>query len=377
MSKRCFAADTLQPGACLRDGREPFRELARSLKSAGITTVMGDLIGDGSWFEPLLTHPAWEVYDLNWWYAAPVSALGVQDNSIMLVHAAGPSLGEPAVISVEPEVTGLVLENRTTTVGDSEPETLDYFRIPGTLTIVAEGTVRRSARLTRQQFALPDPNYFAAEVLRQVLLEEGITVAGSVRSTTDSLETTRIRRSKPLAEFTSRPIEDWIFPVLNSSQNWFAEMLLKQLGKQLAGEGSWRAGATVVRRFLIDSVGIDSTEFRIVDGSGLSAQNLVTPGALTRLLVWMRRHPRFAVFAQGLPVSGQAGSLAGRYTGTALEGRVRAKTGTISGVNSLSGYLEIPGREPLVFSIIANHHALSSAAVMRQIDRIVERMSRK
>ncbi|MFN2326772.1 MAG: D-alanyl-D-alanine carboxypeptidase/D-alanyl-D-alanine-endopeptidase [Gemmatimonadales bacterium] len=376
LSKRCYAVDTTLVGVCQADATEPLRRLARQLRDAGVTTIAGDLIGDGSWFEPLLVHPTWEVYDLNWWYAAPVSALGILDNAVSVVHAGGLAIGAPAQIRIEPAIDGVVLENRTRTVADSEPQTLDYFRTEGTLTIVAEGTVRRSTRPTTQYFALPDPNLMTAAVFRRILAEEGVAVSGATRSTADSLANRAHRQSPALAEIISRPVEDWIFPVQNSSQNWFAEMLLKQLGRQFRGEGSWRAGRDVVRRFLVDSVGIDSTQFRQVDGSGLSAQNLVSPMVLARLLRWMHTHPRYEAFAAGLPRSGQRGSLRTRFVGTPLEGRVVAKTGTIASVNALSGYIERPGQLPLIFSLQANHHTLPSLVVVRQLDSVVVRMGR-
>lgn len=376
LSTRCYAVDTTRVGACEADGTEPLRRLARQLRDAGITQVTGDLVADGSWFEPVFVHPSWEIYDLNWWYAAPVSGLGVLDNAVAVIHAGGLAVGAPAAIRVEPEVEGVQLLNRTRTVADSEPQTLDYFRREGTLTIVAEGTVRRSTRPTTQYFALPDPNFYTAALFRGILAAEGISVSGATRATADSMATLAYRQAPPLAEITSRPVEDWIFPVQNTSQNWFAEMLLKQLGRYHAGEGSWRAGREVIRRFLVDSVGIDSTQFRAVDGSGLSAQNLVTPMALARLLQWMRSHPRYPAFANGMPRSGQLGSLRTRFTGTPLEGRVVAKTGTITSVNALSGYIERPGRPPLIFSLKANHHALPSTQVVRWMDSVVVRMGR-
>src|SRR5690606_12158095 len=101
-------------------------------------------------------------------------------------------------------------------------------------------------------------------------------------------------------------------------------MILKQLGRRLGNAGSWREGLAVERRFLIDSVGIDSTLFALSDASGLAANNLVAPLAFTQLLAWMRRHPTYEAFAAGLPQSGALGSLRRRFVGTPLEGRVRA-----------------------------------------------------
>src|SRR5690606_2697936 len=110
----------------------------------------------------------------------------------------------------------------------------------------------------------------------------GIVVRGEVRSTTDSMATAHARAMPALAEVSSRPMRDWIFPILNTSQNLFAEILLKQLGRQFGTAGSWAEGRRVARRFLIDSVGIDSTAFAQEDGSGLSAGNVVTPRAFTQ-----------------------------------------------------------------------------------------------
>ncbi len=174
----------------------------------------------------------------------------------------------------------------------------------------------------------------------------------------------------------SRPLGDWVFPVLNTSQNWFAEMILKQLGRRFGGEGSWSAGIRVERRFLIDSVGADSTEFALVDASGLASNNLISPRTFTRLLAFMRRSPAYESFAAALPQSGAAGSLRRRFVGTSLEGRVRAKTGSISRVNTLSGYVERADGRVLVFSVQANNHTLGSSGMIPAIDSVVTELGK-
>jgi D-alanyl-D-alanine carboxypeptidase/D-alanyl-D-alanine-endopeptidase (penicillin-binding protein 4) len=212
---------------------------------------------------------------------------------------------------------------------------------------------------------------YTALALRQALTENGIAVLGGTRSTLDSMLFRDARKSAPLAEVQSRPLRDWIFPILNTSQNWYAEMLLKELGRTQAGEGSWDAGIAVVRRFLIDSVGVDSTEVSQSDGSGLSSQNLVAPLAFLRILSYMRKHPRYEVFAAGLPRSGLPGSLQNRFTGTPLAGLVLAKTGSIAGVNTLSGYVTRKDGKVLLVSIQANHHTLGGRAMISAIDSVV------
>ena len=376
--KRCFATDTLREGACETDSFNRLRELVERLRAAGIHEIRGDLVGDGSYFEPLTVHPGWETFDLNWWYAAPVTGLGFNDNSVDFSWGPGIAAGNPAVITMSPDVGDVFFENRTVTVARGGPSDIGdrFFRVPGTLHIWAEGTAALDQPTRVESFAMPDPNLYTARALRQVLETAGIAVTGTTRSTTDSMLYRQARSARPLAEITSRPLRDWVFPILNRSQNWFAEMLLKQLGRQFGRSGSWDEGLAVERRFLIDSVGVDSTEFRLQDGSGLSSGNLVSPLAFTRILWYIRRHPRAPTFLAGLPQSGQVGSLRNRFLRTPLAGRVRAKDGSIGGVNTLSGFIERPDGKALTFSIEANHHALPGRSVIAWIDSVVVEMGR-
>ncbi len=377
--KRCFAVDTLREGACETDSFTRLRELAQRLQAAGIREIHGDLVGDGSWFEPLTVHPGWEEFDLNWWYAAPVTGLGFNDNSVDFTWGPGLAPGNPAVITWTPDVGDVVFENRTVTIPPGGPSDIGdrFFRDPGTLHIWAEGTAALDQTTHVESFAMPDPNLYTARALRQVLETQGIAITGTTRSTTDSMLYRQARSARPLAEITSRPLREWIFPILNRSQNWFAEMVLKQLGRRFGRAGSWDEGLAVERRFLIDSVRVDSTEFRLVDGSGLSSGNYISPRAFTQILRYIRAHPHAATFMAALPQSGQVGSLRNRFIGTPLQGRVRAKDGSIGGVNSLSGFIDRPDGHIVTFSIMANHHALPGRQVIRWIDSLVVEMGKR
>jgi serine-type D-Ala-D-Ala carboxypeptidase/endopeptidase (penicillin-binding protein 4) len=372
-SRRCYATDTLIAGVCDRDPFARLRLMADTLKARGIRQVQGDLVGDGSYFEAASLHPGWELFDLNWWYAAPVSALAFNDNSLDFVWQPGVAVGAPALISMWPDLGDVAFENRTVTVAaGGETDIADrFFRQPGTAQVWAEGTVALDRPPRTESFAVADPNLFAARALRQALADAGVAVTGTTRSTTDSASYAGARARPPVAETVSRPVRDWIFPILNTSQNLFAEMLLKQLGKRFGRGGSWKEGLAVERRFLIDSMGIDSTEFYLSDGSGLSSENLISPHAFTRLLRYIRAHPRASTFAPGLPQAGGTGNLKTRFASTPLAGRVRAKTGSIAGVNTLSGYIERADGKPLAFSIELNHHALPTRAVLAAIDSVV------
>jgi len=225
--------------------------------------------------------------------------------------------------------------------------------------------------------ALPDPNRLAASALRRALAEAGIAVQGATESTTDSMRYAGARTRPPLAESPSRPFREWLVPILGPSQNLFAEMLLKQVGRQVRGEGSWRAGLDVERRLLIDSVGIDSTQFSLRDGSGLSHVNVVSPLAFAHLLLWIRSRPSFIWFENALPVAGRSGTVRNRMVGTAVEGRVRAKTGSISRVNAFSGYVTMPDGRVRIFSIQTNNHDLDGDAMIARIDSLVVEIGKR
>lgn len=371
-STRCYGVDTLAAGAC-DSSMVVMGALADSIRARGIRRVTGRVVGDGSYFEPRLLHDNWAVFDANWWYAAPVSGLAFNDNSIDFHIAPADSLDQPPLITWSPDVGLVAFENRARTVPVDSSTTIgdNFFRVPGTWNIWAEGAIALGRRPRIESFAVPDPNLYAARALTEALRARGIAVLGGATSTTDSLAYRAPRLSAPLVERRGRPLSDILFPILNTSQNTFAEYLLKVLGRELGGEGSWEAGLDVEQRFLVDSVRIDSTAFELDDGSGLSAGNLLTPRTLVRLLDYMQRHPRRDAFLRGLPRSGQPGSLLRRFVATPLAGRVVAKTGSISHVNALSGYIERPNGRWITFAVLVNSHAARSREVLERIDAVV------
>ena len=377
-SERCYSVDTLAAGVC-DSTWTAVDAIAESLRARGIKRITGRIVGDGSYFEPLLTHPGWNSFDLNWWYAAPVSGLGFHDNSVDFQIAPGPAIDAPPVISWTPDLHMFTFENRARTVASDSTTTIgdNFFRKPGTADIWAAGTVSLNRSPWIESFALPDPNLYAARALTASLQRKGIAVEGGAASTTDSMAYRALRCcGSPLTEYRGRPLPDIVFPILNTSQNWFAETLLKILARAVGDTGSWEKGLDVEKRFLIDSVKIDSTAFSLEDGSGLAAGNLVTPHAFVQLLTFMYHHPKRAPFIAALPRAQQPGSLLRRFVRTPLEGRVLAKTGSIDRVNTLSGYIERPDGHVITFSIQANAHDVPTRQMLAQIDSVVVQLAR-
>jgi len=352
-----------------------FDSLAAALRARGIVRVTGDVVGDASYFDSVLVHPTWAGYDLNWWYAAPVTALGFNENSVdFFITPTTP--GSPPAISFAPDFGVVRFTNHARTVPADSARTIDFYRAPGTNTIWTAGDVPADARPWTEHVAVWDAPAWAAAALRRSLERHGIAVDGRARTTYDSTAYAAARRGAPRAERWSVPLPDILRPILESSQNWFADLLLKTLGREFRGVGSFAAGLDVERRFLIDSLAVDSTAFDVVDGSGLSNSDLVTPRALVQILRAMRRRPGADAFIRALPVGGHSGTLRQRFRDPPLEGRVRAKTGSIDRVNALAGYLELDGGRTWTFAIQLNHHTAKNRDALRRIDAVVAELAR-
>ncbi len=366
--------DPTLSGRFARSRTRPLEDLADSLRARGIRRVEGDVVGDASWFDSLTVHPDWEGGDLVWGFAAPVSALGFSDNAVdVRITPAG--MGARPLLEVDPDFGTLLLANHARTVPRDSARRFDLRRVVGTNVVAADGDVPADARPRTESLAVPDGALYTAEAFRRALEARGISVAGRARSLYDPGVYATLRRDAPLAERRSPPLDSVLVPILESSNNWYAEMLLKTIGRELTGSGSWDSALAVERRWLADSVRVDTTMIYLSDASGLSHHDLVAPRAFVQLLRRMQSHPRFEAFRNALPEGGREGTLRTRFRRSAVLGRVTAKTGSIGNVNTLTGYVEKDG-QLWTFSIQLNNHAARSRDAIQRIDEIVEAIVR-
>ena len=227
-------------------------------------------------------------------------------------------------------------------------------------------------------YALRDPVRQAAEAFRSAVRQRGIEVGDLGYLWPDRAEhddrcepaAPRCPHGVRLFTMTSPPMSELVAGVLEPSQNWMTEQLIRTLGAEFGEEGSWSEGVDVVVDFLTTEVGVDSLDVAPRDGSGLSAYNLVTPRALVRVLRYMQDGPHAEAYRHAMAEPGEEDStLRQRLSG--LEDRVYAKTGTISNVNSLSGYLVRDDGSEVIFSILSNGSGLPASRVRATIDDVV------
>jgi D-alanyl-D-alanine carboxypeptidase/D-alanyl-D-alanine-endopeptidase (penicillin-binding protein 4) len=154
------------------------------------------------------------------------------------------------------------------------------------------------------------------------------------------------------------------------SQNLHAEILLRLLGREKGTGGTVQAGIEVLRGFL-NNAGISGDDYAFYDGSGLSRENLVTPHAVVELLRYASTQPWGKEFRDSLPAAGVDGSLADRCKDLDPAAHVYAKTGSLGGVKTLSGYAVTAKGEQVAFSILTNNFSLPGKQVNDVIDRVI------
>lgn len=365
------------------DRAAPLKAFADSLAAAGVSVVEGDIVGDGSLFTGPLLAEGWDTDDLNDWFAAPASGLSFSENVVTL-RLVPTGLGNPPDVITQPAGAGTPVRFLTSTRRAGRRFLI--HRTDPSQPITIEGSQPRGWRNTWRQITVSNPSRYAANVFRHVLESRGIAVLGEVRSVTDASSSAitarrlwapaiRSDRAVPrvIASHRSPPLLDYLVIVNKESQNLFADLALKTLGRVVDGEGSYAGGSRVIRRFLAEEVDSDTAGLRVFDGSGLSALNRVSAATFVDVLAYMARTPLWDSYWSTLPEAGNPRELRRMYRTPAAR-NLRAKTGTIARVSALSGVVSSANGERILFSILANN-VRSTNRAKRLEDRIGARLA--
>ena len=334
--------------------------LAERIASSGLKRVEGDLVGDESYFTGAPQGFGWEWADLTWYSGAEVSALSVNDNALDLIVKPGPSVGSPCTITTGPTTPLVTITNRTTTSERRSKRDLTVYRGLGENVIEVSGSLPFDDPGWTAGVAVSRPALLFVYMLRTALAARGVNIAGRSRTVDAHALTNALPATASLVEIArteSQPLSVIAGLALKPSQNLYTELILRALGRATASDSklsSEDAGIEAVKAFL-RSAGIDASEVVLTDGSGLSRRDMVTANATLQLLTYMSRHRYGAAFREALPIAGVDGTLKNRMRGTPAAGNVRAKTGTLTAVSSLSGYATSAAGERLVFSIMLNN----------------------
>jgi serine-type D-Ala-D-Ala carboxypeptidase/endopeptidase (penicillin-binding protein 4) len=347
-------------------------QLAQQLKQRGITTIPQLTLNDRYFTND--PNPDWAWDDLQTDYGAIAHSLTLNLNYHTLT-ATPQLLGQPLKLTWNnpTAIAGWTLDNQTQTVAANKAEFLTVNRDLGTQTLIIRGQLRQGGKADTVDLAVLNPTAVFRDRLQTAFAAEKITI-NQIR-----LATTPPQAAPELAFVESPPIAQLIYQTNQESDNLYAEALLQTIGtiaqqrrpSQFTAEDTRTTAGLKTLAQTLETIGVDRAGYQLVDGSGLARRNLISPTALVQTLQGMATQPTGKVFQTSLPIAAQSGSLTNRFRGTPATGIVQAKTGTITGVASLSGYVQPKNYRPIAFSILLNHSDRPATQQRESIDAIV------
>jgi D-alanyl-D-alanine carboxypeptidase/D-alanyl-D-alanine-endopeptidase (penicillin-binding protein 4) len=361
------------------DPAATYRAWAGQLKAAGISRITGRLIGDDDAFDDDRFGDGWSWDDFVYGYAAPVGALQFDENTVELSVKPGTAVGAPAAVELRSSGSDVVLATpQVATVAAGTPTDIDIARFPGRAALYVAGAIAVDARAYVTRVAVDNPTRHAVTVLRDVLRAEGVAVDGDAVDIDEAPDADALKASAParrvIWRHTSPPLAEIGRTLMKTSQNLYAETVFRALALRPGPADVKTArerAADTLRRW-----GVASGQFSIADGSGLSRLNFLSAATIVRILESVARDAGLAAaFEATLPIAGRDGTLSGRMKATRAEANAVGKTGTLSSVRSLSGYVRTADGERLVFAFLVNNFLAPSSAIDAVVDHAVERLA--
>jgi D-alanyl-D-alanine carboxypeptidase/D-alanyl-D-alanine-endopeptidase (penicillin-binding protein 4) len=339
--------------------------LIKLIRQAGINKISGNIIGDVTYFDDQYWGAGWMWDDEPEYYEAFISPLTINGNCVDIKVKPGLKIEDSLQYSLEPPIPFFVIQNQGTTSDDTLIPPLTVTRLKHENVITIAGRISPSD--TGQTFTLSiwKPEWYFLELLKSKLIEQGIEFEGKLLFDT-------LRATIQIAKI-AHPLDSVLHQINKPSDNLAAENLLKAMSAEKFGPpGNANNGLTLVKIYLA-SLGIDTTAMVLGDGSGLSPYNLVSPDAIVTLLQQQYENKTvFQRFYESLPIAGVDGTLKNRMKNSKAFMNVRAKTGTLLGVSTLSGYVTTADSTMLAFSIMTNHYPKESRMLRTAQDQIIE-----
>jgi D-alanyl-D-alanine carboxypeptidase/D-alanyl-D-alanine-endopeptidase (penicillin-binding protein 4) len=333
-------------------GAEKLWRMLSALKSDGISEIDGDIVLDDTYFTSDPELVGWEVPADRLQgpaYYPTVGACELEFGQVTLVVRPGLADGQPGVVEVEPPAGDYVRIEGELATGSTRARTrLDIDRqvSPDHVTFVVDGLLPSDAPVRRYRRTIPDLTLHMAGVVSDLLKTVGPKFSGKIHRGKTPSDADRLRR------ITSAPLASVLMDTNKYSSNFMAESIARVMGAELRGEGSTEAGMDVVRTYL-ERLGVSPADYVLINGSGLTRDARVTPSVMNRVLRAMLADPRVGPeFVTSLAIAGVDGTMERRLS--EFPGRVRAKTGTLSDVSALAGYLRADDGTMYTFTFFAN-----------------------
>ena len=329
-----------------------YKDWADSLINYGIDEITGNIIGDDNAFDDNGLGNGWSWDYESYWFAAQSGAISFNDNCVDVIVTLDKKTKVPK-ITIQPDTKYVVITNNVIPVSSDSVSSIDVYRRRGTNLITVSGTIREDDSV-KTFVTVNNPTQYSMVILKKVLEQKGIKVKGYPADIDDISSPLDFTKLKRVCTTYSPPLKEIIKVINKNSQNFFAEQLLKTIGLEKIGFGSIDNGVNAESK-LFKQMGINPESMTLADGSGLSRLDLVTPKQIVALLNYMYKSKYFIPFFNSLAIAGIDGTLGDRLQNTLAQDRIRAKSGFLEGVRSLSGYAYTADNEPVAFSIIVNN----------------------
>jgi D-alanyl-D-alanine carboxypeptidase/D-alanyl-D-alanine-endopeptidase (penicillin-binding protein 4) len=347
--------------------------LVAAVKSAGFERIEGRIVGDDDALEEPRPQLAWAWDDLGYTTGALFGALNLAENQTAVTVAPGPLAGEPATVRLNSREAGRPFINRVVTGPAGSASLVWPEQRPGESSLTIAGSIPLGGQATQLGISTGNPTLWFATVLRSRLMDEGILVTGEAADIDELAPPPDRTDATTLFTYRSPTLAEIARPLLKESINLYGEAFMRLN----ADKGSFPTNDAALDglRKRLTAWGIPEGSYQLVDGSGLSRRDAISPDAIMTVLERMFDPSGTSPFFAALPIAGVDGSLATRMKGSAAEGNVRAKTGTMSNIRSLAGYLTTRGGEHLAFVIVINNFEGTGATANQAIDAIAIRLA--
>ena len=339
-----------------------------ALKSLGLTEIAGRVIADDDNLQEPRPQLAWGWDDLGYTAGAIFGALNLGENVMTVTVAPASVEGGMTTLSADPSATDRPLINRSTTGARGSRQLVWPEQRPGETALTIAGSIPAGASPLRLTVSVGNPTLWFANVLRRCLQLEGIAVTGGAFDVDDVIPHPDRESSTLLYTYKSHPLFEIVQPLLKDSVNLYGEALMRLNAPPDAFKDNDAALEGLGLR--LEAWGIAADSQQLVDGSGMSRRSVISPDAILQVLKHMHDPTGLSPFMTALAVAGVDGSLENRLRDTAAAGNVRAKTGTMTNIRSLAGYVTTRDGEPLAFVIMVNNFEGEPRAALSAIDFI-------
>lgn len=359
------------------DPAEILDKWADVFDSLGINSIKGNIIGDDRYFDNVAYGPGWSWDDMSYAFSAQVSAMNIYGNVVEILFQPGEKIGDFAKYKLYPENNYLRVINNIKTVAGNIPTEIkinkdlnsNLAEISGYISL--DSSNKEDIRIS---VSVHNPTIYYLTLFHKALLDKGIRCRTALIDIEAWNETINYSHLNPVIEHISPMLSEIITVVNKFSHNLTADVLLKTIGKEISGFGTFESGASLVSSFA-SKVGLPPENFVYADGSGLSRFNLISPAYQTSLLNYIYRAKYQETFMKSLARPGEKGTLKSRMTRSLAEKSVLAKTGSMNNISTICGFIKTRNGEMLAFSIMLNNFTAPQSLAHNLQDLIAMRLA--